>query len=96
MISRDFGRHYRAAWDNPPPLLTHDAGYEAANWHPLPSVPAAMPNQHAGPVMVVIPAAGGNGLGDDPLDPARQTRRRFTCQPGLMAGFEIRVTGRAS
>ncbi len=97
MITRGFGNAYHVHdWEAPPPLMTHDPRYEAANWHPLQPVREAMSAQHPGPVMVVIPAAGGNGLGDDPTDPARQTYRRFACNPGLMAGFHVRVSGKAT
>ncbi len=97
MITRGFRNSYQVTcWDNPPPLLTHDPAYERAAWHPLVQVKDTLTSQHPGPEMVNIPAAGGNGLGDDPTNPVGCTKHRQTASPGPMVGFEIRVRGQAT
>jgi hypothetical protein len=90
MISREFGNGGWAAGcsNAPPPLHVYDTESEAAQWYP-PVRPALFP-QPPGPIMVKIPSpvGGGEQLGDDPTDPARQSRKRFTCN-GMIGRLNV-------
>lgn len=97
MISRRFGDGgWKAACSSaPPPLHVYDTESEAARWHPLPRI--VLRPTPPGPTMVVIPehGFGGDYVGDDPTDPARQNERRIS-SPGMIGRFNLSVDARLS
>lgn len=89
VLNRDFGNGGYAAGcaSAPPPLHVYDTESEAANWYPY-ERPVMFPTP--GMVLVPIPSPVGSGeqLGDDPTDPSRQSKRRFTCN-GMVGRFNV-------
>ena len=90
MISRRFrSGNLRGVPFAPPPLHVYDAECEAAAWHPLPRV--VLRPTTPGPEMIKIPIAAP--FGEDPLDPAGQTRPRWRTT-GMIGRFhEAEKTG---
>lgn len=74
MLSREFGAGAAESAGAPPPLHVYDPDCIAANWHPV-ERPYIRPTP-PGPTLVRIPVPAGAELGDDPTNPAAQTRPR--------------------
>ena len=65
---------YRAVSPNNPPPLHVRADCDQAAWFPLPR--PYVHDTHPGPLMVLIPSLAADAYGEDPTDPARQSRAR--------------------
>lgn len=90
MITRDFDQ--TAAWlrNNPPPLHTFSPDCEAANWYPL-QRPEIMPPPDGPRYVFEIPTVP---FGDDPTNPAQQTKPRIATM-GMIGRFHAQgVNGR--
>lgn len=94
MITRDFSDiGYRHTCDGaPPPLHVVDSQSALARWYPL-ARPVMAP-QHPGPIHVPIPIPQGSLLGDDPTDPAAQTRKRISTT-GMIGRLNIAPASRS-
>jgi len=84
VITRDFP--VRSVWMrfNPPPLHTYDPACEAANWHPV-GMPPVMPTPDGPRFIFEIPTVP---YGDDPTDPAAQTKPRIPTT-GMIGRFHM-------
>jgi len=90
MITRPFGDGGWAAGceHNPPPLHVYDTESIAANWYPY-ERPYLFPTP-GGPGHVFRIPTGV--YGDDPLDPAQQTKPRVASM-GMIGRFHVVVKG---
>lgn len=90
MILRDFGHGGYAAGcaGNPPPLHVYDTESIEANWYPL-RRPAFMPQPDGPRYIFEIPTSP---FGDDPTNPAQQTKPRMACM-GMIGRFHAQQGG---
>lgn len=89
MITRDFrNKHAIAGWDNPPPLVTYTPEAIAASWFPVPR-PVLRPTPGGPQYVFRIPTVP---FGDDPTDPAMQTKPRIATM-GMIGRFHEKAGG---